>query len=82
MDPAAMQQGAAPQPPASVVTPEMLDEIVGAIEDIGQQVQGEQQTNAQFRKQVEQALNELVDQVSELDQRLAQLGGAAQPPTA
>lgn len=74
MDPA-MMGGAPPADPnaaAPAVTPEAMDQLIGLLEEMGQQLQGLQQQSEQFRQQVEQALNDINEQVMELDQRLAQ----------
>lgn len=75
MDPAMMGAPPAAAPP---LTPEAVDQILGLLEEMGQQMQGLQQESQQFRQQVEQALNELNDQMLELDQRAAQ--SATVPP--
>jgi uncharacterized protein YoxC len=72
MDPAMMAAPPADPAAASPLTPEAVDQILGLLEEMGQQLQGFQQESQQFRQQVEQALNELNDQVMELDQRAAQ----------
>ena len=56
---------------APPLSPEAVDQILGLLEEMGQQLQGLQQESQQFRQQVEQALNELGDQLIELDQRAA-----------
>ncbi len=76
MDPAAAGAPPAEAPP---ITPEAMDQMIGLLEEMGQQMQGLQQESAQFRQQVEQALNDLNDQVMELDQRLAQASAAPAP---
>lgn len=65
--------GAPPAEPAAAppLSPEAVDQILGLLEEMGQQLQGLQQESQQFRQQVEQALNELGDQLIELDQRAA-----------
>jgi uncharacterized protein YoxC len=49
-----------------------MDQMIGLLEEMGQQLQALQQEGAQFRQQAEQAINDLNEQVMELDQRLAQ----------
>jgi uncharacterized protein YoxC len=70
MDPAMMQQ--APPAEAPPISPEAMDQMIGLLEEMGQQIQTLQQEGQQFRQQAEQAINDLNEQVMELDQRLAQ----------
>ena len=77
-----MMGGAPPVDPNAAVppiSPEAMDQMIGLLEEMGQQLQGLQQESAQFRQQVEQALNDLNEQVMEMDQRQAQ--AVAVPPT-
>ena len=81
MDPSMMQQGGTdPNASAPVISPEMIDEIMGALEDMATQMQQDREASDQFRQQVEQALTEIDGQIAELDQRLAEVAGASVAP--
>jgi methyl-accepting chemotaxis protein len=71
MDPS-MQQVGAP------VTPEAMDQIIGLLEEMGQQIAALQQASQTQATQFEKVIGELSDHMEDLDQRLAQ---ASTPPT-
>ncbi len=84
MDPSMMQQGAPPSdpnaaPPESPISPEMMDQVLGMLEEIGQKMQALSDDSGKFRQQVEQAINDLGEQVTELDQRFAQMASVTAP---
>ena len=72
MDPSMMQGGMPPQqqpPPASPITPEMLEEIVGVIEQLAA---GSEQHEKEMQG-MKQQLEEAMANFDELEQRLAQM---------
>lgn len=96
MDPS-MMQGAPPADPAAGqagMPPELMDQVVGLLEEMGGKLSAVEQTQAQMQQAVETALNDLTEQVTDIDKRLAELAAtssaqpvgspapAAQPPTA
>lgn len=70
MDPS-MMGGAPPQDPAAggPLTPEMLDELLGVIEEIAQR----QEQQDQAGQQLQQAIEECMAKCEEIEQRLAQM---------
>ena len=68
MDPSAGQP--APQG-GSPVTPEAMDQIIGLLEEMGQQIAALQKSSQTQAAQFEKAVGELTDHVEDLDQRLA-----------
>ena len=72
MDPSMMQGGMPPQqqpPPASPITPEMLEEIIGVIEQLAA---GSEQHEKEMQG-MKQQLEESMARFDELEQRLAQM---------
>lgn len=71
MDPAMMQGGGAPQQPA--VTPEVIEQIVGLLEEMGQRLEALTAENQQLKASLEQSVGDLSDQVIELDKAMSAL---------
>ena len=69
MDPSMMQGGAPQQPPAPPITPEMLDEIIGVVEQLAA---GSEQHEKEMQG-MKQQLEEVMSRFDELEQRLAQM---------
>jgi hypothetical protein len=72
MDPSMMQGGMPPQqqpPPASPITPEMLEEIIGVIEQLAA---GSEQHEKEMQG-MKQQLEDVMANFDELEQRLAQM---------
>ena len=69
MDPSMMQGGAPQQPPAPPITPEMLDEIIGVVEQLAA---GSEQHEKEMQG-MKQQLEEVMSSFDELEQRLAQM---------
>lgn len=72
MDPNAM---GGQQPPASPLTPEMLEELIGVVE----QLAAGQEKTEQALQQMAQQQEEIVGQFEEMQQQLAQMFSAPQP---
>ena len=64
-----MQGGAPQQPPAPPITPEMLDEIIGVVEQLAA---GSEQHEKEMQG-MKQQLEEVMSRFDELEQRLAQM---------
>ena len=74
MDPAAAG-GAPPEAPA--ITPEIVDQILGLLEEMGQGMEAMKQQLTQLQQGTESALQEMGDQLMELDKAVASNAGAA-----
>ena len=74
MDPNAMGGQQQQQPPASPLTPEMLEEMIGVIEQL---TAGSEQ-HEKALQEIAQQQEEIVNRFDELEQRLAQLFAAPQ----
>ncbi len=73
MDPNAM--GGQPQPPASPLTPEMLEELIGVVE----QLAAGQEKSEQALQQMAQQQEEIMGQFEQMQQQLAQMFSGPQP---
>lgn len=73
MDPNAM--GGQQQPPASPLTPEMLEELIGVVE----QLAAGQEKSEQALQQMAQQQEEIMGQFEQMQQQLAQMFSGPQP---
>jgi hypothetical protein len=73
MDPAAM--GAPAEAPA--ITPEIVDQILGLLEEMGQGMEGLKQQVTALQQGTEVAIQEMGDQIMELDKAVAGAAGVA-----